>query len=108
MHETQESMKMLWVFVVIGAVLGLGKLLASDEVLTVRLVIGRVLLGSGASTIAGVGLIWMPDLHPLALVAVSAALGIIGSAAIEAGLRKYFAAKLGLKRRSTDKQEKPE
>ena len=105
MHNSHESYKLLALLVFTGAALGLGKLLVSPESLTWRLIMGRVLLGSGASTVAGIGLIWIPDLHPLALVAIGSAFGIIGSAAIEAALKKYLAAQIKLHtRRATDKE----
>ena len=104
MHNNPESMGLLSILVATGAALGLGKLLVSDEVLTPRVVIGRTLLGCGTSTVAGVGLIWIPDLHPLALVAVGSALGIVGASALEVWLKKHLAAHSpAQKRRATDK-----
>ena len=103
MHNSPESMKILGILVVTGAALGIGKLLVSDEVLTPRVIIGRALLGCGTSTVAGVGLIWIPDMHPLALLAVGSALGIVGASALEVCLKKYLAAHMNLKRRATDK-----
>lgn len=103
MHDTKESLSLLGLLIVTGAAWGLGKLLVSDEVLSARLVIGRVLLGSCTSTVAGIGLIWIPDLHPLALIALGSALGIAGATAVESWLKKYMSTQLNQKRRSTDK-----
>ncbi len=67
----------------VGAALAVGKLLASHEVLSVRLVIGRALVGAIMSLPAGLVLLTVPDINPLALVAVGAGIGIIGEQALE-------------------------
>lgn len=108
MHETKESLSILGLLIITGAAWGLGKLLVSDEQLTARLIIGRVLLGSCTSTVAGIGLIWIPDMHPLALLAVGSALGIAGATAVEAWLKKYMSSQLNQRRRATDKKETSE
>ena len=74
--------------IVIGALIGLGKLLASNEELTIRLIIGRTILGSGASLLAGVLLLQIPDLDPLALVGLGSMLGIVGSTALESIIKR--------------------
>ncbi|WP_313795309.1 holin [Serratia sp. (in: enterobacteria)] len=74
----------------LGAVIGLGKVLVDDARLTLRLVLGRMVLGSAVSLIAGVILIRFPDIDELALVAVSAALGILGHTVIESMLKRYI------------------
>ena len=83
----QEHEKSLLVIVLIGAFIGFSKLLVSDEKLTLRLVIGRTILGSASSTIAGLVLIQMPGMHPNALIAIASALGILGSNFIESYIR---------------------
>lgn len=78
----------------VGAALAVGKLLASNEPLTWRLVIGRALVGAIMSLPAGLILLTVPDIHPLALVAVGAGIGIIGEQALEG----WLCDKLGVKR----------
>ncbi|BEM82136.1 MAG: holin [Serratia marcescens] len=78
----------------LGAVIGLGKVLVDDARLTLRLVLGRMVLGSAVSLIAGVILIRFPDIDELALVAVSAALGILGHTVIESMLKRYVETKM--------------
>ena len=73
---------------VLGAAMGLGKLLVSDEVLTWRLIIGRAILGAGASMIAGVVLIQIPDIPPLALLGIGSVLGTVGAQFIELRLKR--------------------
>ena len=84
----QEHEKSLVALVVMGALIGMGKLLASDERLTWRLMLGRTLLGSATCMIAGAGLIQFPDLPPLALYGIGSALGIAGSQGIEAWIKR--------------------
>ena len=66
----------------------MSRLLVSKEPLSARLVIGRTILGSATSLIAGVVLLQMPDISPLALVGLASALGILGSTFIEEYLKK--------------------
>lgn len=74
---------------VIGAVIALGKLLSGNEPLTWRAAIGRTILGSATSLVAGVALLQIPDLHPLALLGLGSALGIAGAQAVEALVRRF-------------------
>lgn len=84
----QEYEKGFIALSVMGAMIALGKLLNSDEPITLRLVTGRVIVGSGLSLIAGVALYFVPDIHPLALAGIGSALGILGQNVVEAWLRK--------------------
>ena len=86
----QEHEKTFLTLFTLGAIIGLAKLLVSNEKLTVRLVIGRTLLGSAVSVIAGVVVIQFPAIHPLALVGIASGLGIVGSAFIETWLKGKF------------------
>jgi len=67
----------------IGATMGLGNLLISDEPLTTRLIFGRIILGSGASIAAGSVYLLFPTLHPLALVGIASLTGLAGAAWLE-------------------------
>jgi hypothetical protein len=72
----------------LGALIGLGKLLASDEKITLRLALGRVILGSATAVVAGVVLLTIPNIHPVALLAIGSALGIAGSQVIESYVKR--------------------
>lgn len=85
MQEYEEGAILL---VVMGGLIALGKMLNSDETITVRLVAGRVIVGSALSLMAGVALHFVPDIHPLALAGMGSALGILGLNGVEAWLRK--------------------
>lgn len=87
----QEHEKNLMLLIVIGAAIGFAKLLVSDEKLTWRLMIGRTILGAATSTIAGAIILQIPDINPLALIAIASALGILGSTFIENWLKSQSA-----------------
>lgn len=84
----QEYEKGFIALVIMGAVIALGKMLNSDEPITARLVVGRVIVGSALSLLAGVALYVVPDIHPLALAGIGSGLGILGLNGVEAWLRK--------------------
>ena len=83
----QDHEKNLLLLIAIGAAIGFAKLLVSDEKLTWRLAIGRTILGSATSTIAGAVVLQIPNINPLALLAIASALGILGSTFIENWLK---------------------
>ncbi|RQR81459.1 MULTISPECIES: phage holin family protein [unclassified Burkholderia] len=84
----QEHEKTFMELIILGALIGIAKLLVSSEQLTFRVVAGRALLGSATSMVAGVALLQIPDLPPLALLGIGSALGIVGSQYIEILLRR--------------------
>ena len=84
----QEYEKGFIALALMGALIALGKMLNSDEPITLRLVLGRVIVGSALSLAAGVALYFVPDIHPLALAGIGSALGILGVNGVEAWLRK--------------------
>ncbi len=84
----EDHEKNILLLIVIGAAIGFAKLLVSDEKLTWRLMIGRTILGAATSTIAGAIVLQIPNINPLALLAIASALGIIGSTFIEAWLKR--------------------
>ena len=79
----QEHEKTFITLFTVGAMIGLAKLLVSDEKITPRLLIGRTILGSASSIAAGVVLIQIPNIDKLALIGIASALGIAGSSFIE-------------------------
>ena len=86
----QEHEKTFLTLFTLGALIGLAKLLVSDEKLTARLIIGRTLLGSAASVIAGIAVVQFPTIDRLALIGIASALGIVGSSFIEMWLKGKF------------------
>lgn len=84
----QDHDRSLLTLLVVGAAIGLGKLLVSDDQITTRLIIGRSLLGSAASLMAGVVVLQVPDISPLALIGIASGLGIVGAQYLEAFLKR--------------------
>lgn len=84
----QEYEKGFITLAIMGAVIALGKMLTSNEPITARLILGRVIVGSALSLAAGVALYFVPDIHPLALAGIGSALGILGLNGVEVWLRK--------------------
>jgi hypothetical protein len=84
----QEHEKSLYTLLVMGALIALGKVLASDEKITFRLITGRVILGSAISVAAGAALVQFPDISPVAINGLGAGLGILGYQFCELWLRR--------------------
>ncbi|NIF80128.1 holin [Paraburkholderia sp. Cy-641] len=91
----QEHEKTFLELLVMGALIGIAKLLVSSETPTFRLILGRAVLGSATSTVAGVALVQIPNLDPLSLMGIGSALGIVGSQYIELLFRKRAKAIIG-------------
>ncbi|HHQ6595634.1 holin [Serratia fonticola] len=75
---------------IIGAIIALGKMMISGEQITLRLLIGRMILGSAVAQVAGVALLHFDDIHPLALVGIACALGIAGFTAVEMAVKRWL------------------
>ncbi|MGC0152782.1 hypothetical protein ACPRNU_10025 [Chromobacterium vaccinii] len=84
----QEHEKGFAALILIGAAIGLAKLLVSEEKITTRLAVGRAILGGMTSTVAGVALMQFPNMPPLALLGAGAGIGILGAQYLEAWLKK--------------------
>lgn len=68
----------------IGAFIGLGKLLSSQDKLTPRLVIGRAITSAGLGAAAGATTLMFPTADPLVMMAAAAGLSSLGTSALEA------------------------
>lgn len=87
--QLDEHEKNVLALAVIGAILGLGKLLADGERVRPRLVVGRAIVGAGLSMSAGAVLTAFPDLSPTGLVGIASLFGILGQNALEAVVQKF-------------------
>ncbi|OTG79568.1 holin [Acinetobacter sp. ANC 4558] len=85
----EDHGKTIITLIIIGGLIGMSKLLVSDEKITFRVLIGRTILGSASSLVAGLVLLQIPDISPLALIGIASALGILGSTYIEEYLKKH-------------------
>lgn len=73
----------LAVLVGMGVIIGLGKLLASDEKFTWRLAIGRAIVSAGLSVAAGAIIAFIPGLNQMAVLGLAAASAVLGEQFIE-------------------------
>ncbi len=73
-----------------GVLIGLGQLLASEEKLTPRIIVGRALSSAGLSLAAGSLLIRIPDMPLLALVGASALIASVGTSVLETYLSRVL------------------
>ncbi|BBE09624.1 Putative Holin [Mycoavidus cysteinexigens] len=81
---------MLAILAAMGAVLGIGKLLNGGEKITARLIIGRMIVGAGLSVAASSTLMLLPELSPIAVTGLGAALGILGQSYLEMAVQRWF------------------
>lgn len=83
-----EYEKTLASLVIVGAAIALGKMLVTNEIITIRLFVGRIILGSAVSVVAGALLILWPGINSIAVMGIGSALGIAGYQLVEIWLRK--------------------
>ncbi|HEI6775464.1 TPA: phage holin family protein [Yersinia enterocolitica] len=87
LHDHERTLITL---ALVGAVAAMSKALVDSEPLTLRLFIGRTLAGSVLSMSAAALLVQFPELSPLAVAGVGAALGIAGYQCVEMCLRRFL------------------
>ena len=78
-----EQLAQSAIFAAVGMTVGIGQLLASQETLSWRVVIGRALSTGGLGTVAGIVVIWLPDLTFAGQIGVAAAVASLGTSALE-------------------------
>lgn len=71
------------IFALVGMAVGLGQLFASQEMLTTRIIVGRALSTGGLGTVAGVVVVWIPDLSFAGQIGVAAGIASLGTSALE-------------------------
>ncbi|NUX55908.1 holin [Paraburkholderia youngii] len=87
--QLNEHEKELVILFCLGAVIGLGKLMVGGEPMSLRLVVGRMIVGAGLSASAGAVLMVFQDMPPTALVGIASAIGILGQSVLEAAVQKF-------------------
>ncbi|THF64463.1 hypothetical protein E6O51_03070 [Pseudothauera rhizosphaerae] len=70
-------------FAAVGAFIGLGQLLASQERITARIIVGRCISTAGIATAAGSVLVFVPSLSPVGQIGIAAALASLGTSGLE-------------------------
>jgi hypothetical protein len=74
----------------VGAAMAFGKLLAGGERVTLRLIVGRLIIGAGLSMAAATALMMIPNVSPAALIGLGSALGILGQSFLERLVQRYW------------------
>ncbi len=82
-------------FSLVGIAIGLGQLLASQEVLTWRIILGRSLSTGGLGMAAGAVLVWVPDLPLLGQIGIAASLASLGASGLERLFQRAIAGRAG-------------
>ena len=77
----------------IGLIIGLGQILASEDKLTVRLVVGRAVTSAGLGASAAAFLALIPELPLPALCGIAAAIASLGTSAIEKIIQRALGVK---------------
>ena len=77
-----------FLFSLVGVTIGLGQLLAGNERLTLRLLVGRALSTGGLAMAAGIALIWVPELPMVGQIGVAAGLASLGTSGLERAFQR--------------------
>ncbi len=83
----QEHERTIITLGILGGLAAAGRVLASAEPVTLRLFVGRTLLGSALGVSAAALLVNFPELDPLAIAGAGAAMGVAGYQVTEIFLR---------------------
>jgi hypothetical protein len=82
--------KLAVTLVTIGSVVGIGKLLASAEKITARVVIARAIISGALGLCAAAASLMFPDISPNATIGVACVLSSLGSSAVESLFQKFL------------------
>lgn len=88
-----DQLSTAMLFAAVGVVIGLSQLLASNERLTLRIIVGRSVSNGGLAMAAGLVLVWMPDLPLLGQLGVAAALASLGTSGLERVFQRAISAR---------------
>lgn len=80
-------------FSLVGISIGIGQLMASNERITLRLLLGRALSTGGLAMAAGVALIWVPELPMVGQIGVAAGLASLGTSGLERTFQRALEAR---------------
>lgn len=89
----REQLSSAALFAVVGIAIGLGQLLASNERLTLRIIVGRAMSTGGLAMAAGVVLIWVPGLPLAGQIGFAAALASLGTSGLERVFQRAISSK---------------
>lgn len=78
-----EEVKLVGSLAGVGVLIGIAKMLTSDEPLKARQVIGRAILSGALGLAAGAAVIFIPGISFVAQVALACVLASLGTSALE-------------------------
>lgn len=90
-----EQIAQALLFSLVGISIGVGQLLASGELLTARIVIGRALSTGGIAMASGAALVWVPELPLLGQIGIAAALASLGTSGLERLFQRLLQGRMG-------------
>jgi len=83
MNSDLSLREMLAYLAGVGVLIGLGKLLASNEKFSWRLAVGRAIVSAGLAVAAGAILAFIPGVSQLAVIGLAAASAVLGEQFLE-------------------------
>lgn len=92
-RHLQDHLASSFLFLMVGVTIGLGQLLAGNERLTLRLLVGRALSTGGLAMAAGVVLVWVPELSMVGQIGVAAGLASLGTSGLERAFQRVIEAR---------------
>lgn len=92
-NHWRDQLSAAMLFAAVGVVIGLGQLLASNERLTLRIIIGRAMSTGGLAMAAGLVLAWFPDLPLAGQIGFAAALASLGTSGLERVFQRAISAR---------------
>lgn len=90
MTPSSHQEGVLYWLAAIGALIGLGKLLASDEPVTFRKALGHSIVSAGLAASASLVLIPLPEVPEPVLYGAAALLASLGASTLSLILQKYI------------------
>ncbi|HDT4622783.1 TPA: holin [Klebsiella oxytoca] len=91
----------------IGAALELARLLNSDDGITLRLAVGRMLAGAITAMLALLIKVKSPEIEDLAVVGLGAAVAAVGYTAVQPTLKRVLRALLNARQGENDREDNP-
>lgn len=86
----QDEVKLVGALAGVGALIGIAKMLNSDEPIRVRQAVGRAVLSGATGLAAGAVVIFIPGVGFVAQVALACILASLGASALEGWLKMVF------------------
>ena len=86
-QEETRAISFAMLLAAVGAVIGIGKLLQSDEPITLRLAVGRAIVTAGLAVSAFALLAFLPNASDMVIAGFAVLLASMGESAIERYIR---------------------